>query len=148
MYKIQGIHPKTGHQHRYIQAINLNYIPRQQRKAFTTLWLKEMEKNKGDVEFTWDSVQFRFPYLDTAVRRYMIKPVYRIQGAQYIPPENVEDVVVSTWGKDFSKKLDMDLAAKKARSLGRGEALKKKYKKKWGGFGSSFFGFAKRLFNK
>jgi len=148
MYKIEGIHPNTGHQHRYLQAINLSYIPRQQRKAFVSLWLSEMDKNKGNVEFTWDVVQFRFPYLDLAVRRYMTKPVYRIQNPQYIPPENVEDVVVSSWGKDFSKKLEMDLAAKKSRSLGRGEALKKKYRNKWGGFGSSFFGFAKRLFNR
>ena len=145
MYKVQGIHPNTGHQHRYIQGINLNYIPRNQRKIFVKIWMKEMEKNKNNVEFTWDSVQFRFPYMEDAVRRYMTKPVYRIQNPQYIPPENVDDVVVSTWSKDFSKKLGMDLAAKKARSIGRGEAMKKKYRRKFGG---GFFGAVRNFFRR
>ena len=142
MYKVYGIHPTTGHQHNYIQALNYNYVPRSQRKVFINMWRKEMDKNKNNVEMTWDLVQFRFPYLDGAVRRYMLKPVYRIQKAQYIPPENLEDIVVSTWSKDFSKKLNIDLALKKARAMDRGATLKKKYKSKWGGF----FNTAKKFF--
>lgn len=148
MYKIWGINPDTGHQWRLIQGINLNYIPRPQRKAFVKLWLTEMEKNKGNVEFTWDAVQFRFPYLELAVRRYMLKPLYRIQKAQFIPPENVEQVVISSWGKDFSRKVNMELGKKKARAMGRQSNLNNKYRSKWGRFGSSFFGFAKNLFKR
>jgi len=148
MYKIEGINESTGHQFRLIQGINLNYIPRDQRKAFVELWKSEMLRNKGNVEFTWDMVQSRFPYLELAVRRYVTKPVYRIQNPQHIPFENVEDVVISTWGKDFSKKLEMDLILKRNRALNRGEVLKDKYRSKWGGFGTSFFNFAKNLFNR
>jgi len=148
MYKIEGINPKTGHQWRLIQGINLNYIPRSHRKAFVELWKTEMERNKGNVEFTWEVVQFRFPYLESACRRYVTKPVYRIQNPQHIPFEHLEDVVISSWGKDFSKKLEMDIAAKKQRALGRAEAFKEKYKNKWSGYGSSFYNFAKSLFGK
>jgi hypothetical protein len=31
---IEGIHPNTGHQHRYIQGLNLHYVPRKDRKRF------------------------------------------------------------------------------------------------------------------
>lgn len=31
---IEGLHPRTGHQWRLIQAINLNYIPRRDRRRF------------------------------------------------------------------------------------------------------------------
>jgi len=144
MYKVYGTHPKTGHQHRYIQAINLNYIPRAHRKKFVELWVKEMEKNKGNVEFTWNVVESFFPYLESAVRRYMIKPIYRIQNPMEIPIENLEDAVISTWSNDFSKKLKIDLAAKKKRALGRSVNMKTKYKQKWGI--SSFFSSAKNFF--
>ncbi len=146
MYKVYGIHSNTGHQHRYIQAVNLNYIPRNQRKIFVKIWQQEMDKNKGNVEFTYQSVQFRFPYMEYAIRRYMLKPIYRIQKPKEIPPENLEDMVVSTWSQDFSKKLTMDLAQKKQRAMGRSDSLKKKYKKKWGM--GRFFGMASRFFGK
>jgi len=142
MYKVYGIHPKTGHQHRYIQALNFNYLPRNSRKAFINIWRKEFEKN-NDVEMTWDLVQFRFPYLDLCVRRYMLKPNYRIQKPQYIPMDKLEDMVVSTWSKDFSRKLKLDLAAKYSRSMERGAELRGKYKSKWRGF----FGSVKRFFS-
>ena len=150
MYKIEGINKDTGHQWRLIQGININYIPRAQRKAFVTLWQGEMEKNKGNVEFTWNLVQMRFPYLELAVRRYVTKPVYRIQKATYIPVDQLEDAVISTWGKDFNKKVEMDINAKRQRIMGRGVALKKTYKKKWGMFGGlkSFFGVAKGFFGR
>lgn len=148
MYKIEGINPKTGHQWNLLSGINLNYIPRTQRKIFTEFWSETMRKSNGNSEFTWQLVQYKFPYLELACRRYMIKPVYRLQNVQYIPFDNVEDVVVSTWSKDFSNKLKIDLAAKMARAVGRGETLKDKFKKKWGGFGSSFYSFAKNLFKR
>lgn len=149
MYKVFGVNPKTGHQHRYIQAININYIPRAHRKVFVNLWAKELDKNKGNVEFTWNLVQMRFPYLELAVRRYMLKPVYRIQKPKYIPIDQLDDVVIGTWSKDFSKKLGMDLAQKKSRAMGRGEAMKSKYRRKWGIGGlKSFFGAAKGFFGR
>lgn len=148
MYKIKGINPNTSSSWNLIQGINLNYIPRSHRKAFVELWKSEMENNGGNVEFTWETVQFRFPYLESACRRYMLNPIYRIQSPQHIPFDNLEDVVVSTWGKDFSKKLSLDLAAKRVRALGRAESFKEKYTKKWGGYGSSFYNFARNLFKR
>jgi hypothetical protein len=48
---VLGIHPNTGHQHRYIQAINTNYLPRSDRKQFIDLWKKNLE-NKKKLNFT------------------------------------------------------------------------------------------------
>jgi hypothetical protein len=31
---IKGIHPRTGHQWRLMQGININYIPRKDRRRF------------------------------------------------------------------------------------------------------------------
>jgi len=146
-YKITGINKKTGHQWRLIQGINLNYIPRRQRKAFVTLWQKEMERNKGNVEFTWNIVEFRFPYLEMAVRRYMITPQYRIQRAREIPDDELENVVISSFGKDFSRKINMELNAKRQRAMGRADKLNTKYRRRWGKV-KNFFSFAKGLFNK
>lgn len=112
MYALDGIHPNTGHQHRYFQAINFTYIPRAQRKQFASVWVREWERTGGSFQFTWDRVKREFPYLQNAVRRYFFKPSYYIQNPIEIPLEDMEDVIVSTWSKDFSKKLKTNLAQK------------------------------------
>ena len=67
--KVEGIHPKTKHEHRYIQAINVNYLPREERKRFVDDWLKIFKKTKN-VKFTWDMVKNKYPYLKVGIRRY------------------------------------------------------------------------------
>ncbi len=125
-----GYHPNTGHEHHYISAININYIPRYHRTQFARLWKNEMEKNNGKVELVWDRVQQDFPYMRHAVRRYWYKPSYMITNVKYIPPENIEEAVISTWSKDYSKKLKVDLARKFRRV--------QKRRRKTGGFMSRF----------
>lgn len=119
MYAVQGIHPRTGHQHRYIQCVNLSYIPRQLRKKFAQEWQMEYARSNGNVEFTWDLVQNHYPYLRGAVRRYFFKPNYYIQNAEHISMDNMEDVVVSSWSKDFSKKIKTSLIKKFRNVMGR-----------------------------
>lgn len=129
MYRIRGIHPNTGHQWRLIQGINFTYIPRPQRKHFAQAWIKEMENNGGRADLTWDTVQNMYPYMTHAVRRYMLTPAYVINDVKPIPFEEMEKAIVSTWSKDFSKKIRTDLAQKYRDVMGK--------RKKTGGFFSS-----------
>ena len=46
--KVEGIHPKTKHEHRYIQAINVNYLPREERKRFRALIRKYKKQGETD----------------------------------------------------------------------------------------------------
>ena len=112
LYAIEGIHPRTGHQHRYFQAINFSYIPRTMRRQFTRDWLVYMERFNGNTKLTWQMIIKRYPYLKHAVRRYFFKPVYYITKLQEIPFEDMESVIVSTWSKDFSKKVKSSLIGK------------------------------------
>ena len=119
MYGVEGNHPRTGHQHRYYQGVNLSYIPRGDRRKFVSEWQKIHMDNNGNVEFTWDLVQNRYPYLKNAVRRYFFKPSYYIQNATHISMENAEEAVISTWSKDFSKKVRVELVRKFRSLMGR-----------------------------
>ena len=112
MYRVSGLHPNTGHQHRYIQGINLSYVPRSHRRLFAIQWIQEYERTNGDTRFTWQIVKRRFPFLQYAVRRYMFKPAYYIQNPIEIQFENMEDAIIDTWAKDFSKKVRIDLMKK------------------------------------
>jgi len=112
LYAIEGIHPRTGHQHRYFQCINFTYVPRTMRRQFARDWVTYMERFNGNVKLTWEMIISRYPYLKHAVRRYFFKPVYYITKLQEIPFENMEKVVVSTWSKDFSKKIKVSLLSK------------------------------------
>jgi hypothetical protein len=89
--------------------VNLSYIPRTLRKKFTQEWQYEYARSNGDIEFTWDLVQNKYPYLSGAVRRYFFKPNYYIQGAQHIHMDEMESAVVSTWARDFSSKVKRTL---------------------------------------
>ena len=50
MYRLTGVHPRTGNTWNLLQAINLNYIPVNQRKIFVELWVENMRKTNGNVE--------------------------------------------------------------------------------------------------
>jgi len=117
MYALQGNHPRTGHQWRFFQAINFTYIPRSVRAQFARDWSRVYQRTNGNVRFTWETVKRRYPYLKNAVRRYFFKPSYYITDIQEIPWEDMEKVIVSTWSKDFSKKIKMSLLAKFRRAM-------------------------------
>ena len=92
--------------------------------------MKEIEK-PGQVKFTWKRVQSRWPFLEKAVRRYFFKPSYYIRNLEEIPFDEVEKVVISTWSKDFSKKITTSLLSKFKKALTfRKKANKKKKKKR------------------
>ncbi len=116
MYAFAGVNPSTGHEWRFIQGVNFSYIPRTHRRAFISRWLVIWEQSNGNFQLTWDRLVTEFPYLKNAVRRYFYKPTYYIKNPMEIPLEDMENVVVSTWSKDFSKKLRTNLIQKMRRA--------------------------------
>jgi len=112
LYRIRGYHPTTGHEWRVIQGINLSYVPRTFRKIFAATWVNEYEYTNGNTQFTWERVKRQFPYIEMGIRRYMYKPTYYIQNPEEVPYEMLEDVIIDTWAKDFSKKVKIDLMRK------------------------------------
>ncbi len=117
MYALEGNHPRTGNQWRFFQGINFTYIPRSMRRQFARDWVRTLERTRGNVRFTWELVQRRYPYLKNAVRRYFYRPTYYIRDLNEVPLEDIEKVVVSTWSKDFSKKLKASLISKFRKAL-------------------------------
>lgn len=108
--KWEGTHPNTGNQMRFVQAINLNYIPRQDRKRFVEDWMEQFQKSKS-TEFTWNLVKRKYPYLKFAIRRYFWKPPYYISNLEYLDTiEKINKTIVGNWAKDFSKNIKMKLA--------------------------------------
>jgi hypothetical protein len=112
MYALEGIHPNTGHQWRFFQAINFTYIPRSQRMMFAKEWKIIFERTNGNVRLTWELVKKRYPFMQNAVRRYFFKPNYYITSLKEIPFDNMEKYIISTWSKDFSKKVKSSLINK------------------------------------
>lgn len=108
---IRGTHPKTGHYHNYIQAINFNYIPRDKRKEFVREWIYRLELNKGNIPLTWEVVKAKYPYMILAFRRYLLDNGV-IKYNKEIPIEDIENVVISTWIKDYSKQAMIALITK------------------------------------
>lgn len=115
LYRFKGYHPKTGRQWRFIQCINLNYVPRHIRRNFAINWINTLERNNGNVLLTWQEIKSKFPGIakSDAIRRYFYSPNYYITKVQYIPIENMEEAIVSTWHRDFSKKIKMALTRKR-----------------------------------
>lgn len=111
MYALDGIHPTSGHQWRIFQAINFTYIPRSVRKQFAQAWIREYTRSQN-TKFTWEKVKRQYPYIQNAVRRYFYKPTYYIYDLEEIPFDQWEKVIVSTWSKDFSKKVKSTLINK------------------------------------
>jgi hypothetical protein len=112
MYSFSGTHPRSGHEWHFFQGINFTYIPRKDRKKFAERWMQEWQKSNGNLKFTWGRVQQEFPYLKHAVRRYFYKPNYYISKPIEVPMEDMDKVIISTWSKDFSKKLRSSLISK------------------------------------
>jgi len=112
MYALSGTHPNTGHEWRFFQGINFTYIDRSHRRQFAKSWVREWETTGGSFQFTYERVKRQYPYLQTAVRRYFFSPAYYIQNPIEVPLEDIESVIVSTWSKDFSKKLRTNLVQK------------------------------------
>ena len=111
MYAFSGTHPNTGRQFRFIQGINLTYVPRQMRKQFASEWVNTVSKSKN-LKFTYEKLKARFPYMKIAIRRYFYSPKYYIKNLREIPLENMEKVIIGSWSKDFSKKAMIALVKK------------------------------------
>lgn len=111
MYALEGRNPNTGHEYRFFQAINFTYIPRSIRKRFIDDWVRILGST-NDVRFTWQLIKRRYPWLKVAIRRYFFKPNTYINALQEIPLSEVDKYVVSTWHKDFSKKVKTELISK------------------------------------
>ena len=125
MYAYSGYHPNTGRQWRFFQAINFSYIPRNVRRRFMKDYLKAREKN-ANINFVWDDVKRKYPWLRIAVRRYFYSPGSYIITPKEIPFEDAEDVIVSTWAKDFSKKTITAIRSKfRKRQIEKGKTKKK-----------------------
>jgi len=129
MASIEGIHQNSGHQWRIFQGINFTYIPKAQRKRFLKIWMKELDK-PGNIKFTWRKVLAKYPYLKPAIRRYFFKPNYYIRNLEEIPFDDIERVVISTFSKDFSKKITTALLGKFKKALKARSMRKKKKKRK------------------
>lgn len=109
--KWSGHNPNTGHEYRFIQAINLNYVQRSKRKQFVNDWLKEWENSKGNIKFTWENVQKKYPYLKFYIRRYFYKPKYYISKLEYLDTEKkIKNKLIRNWYKDFSKSISSKIA--------------------------------------
>lgn len=107
---ISGIHPNTGHEHHYIQGINLTYCPRADRQKFVDDWVANYSKTK-DLKFTWKLIQRKYPYISFAIRRYFWKPPYYISKLEHLDTiEKIQSTIVGNWAKDFSKKVKMKMA--------------------------------------
>lgn len=141
-YRITGINPNTGHQWRLIQGVNLNYIPRSHRRLFVNQWMFAYEQSNGDIKFTYNDMKRRYPWLRYGIRRYLTKPNRYIQNPVEIPFDNVEEAVISTYNKDFSRKLKQDLVDKYRRVKDRVEKHNKKTNR--GLFGGNIF---RNIFN-
>jgi hypothetical protein len=111
LYAIKGVHPNSGHKWNLYQCINFTYIPRSYRKQFVSVWKPLLERNKGNSILTWDMVVKRYPYLQIAIRRYILDEQLITQ-LKEIPLEDIDQVVVSTWAKDYSKQVLMSMISK------------------------------------
>jgi hypothetical protein len=108
---VHGIHPKTGHQHRYVQGINLNYVPRNQRQVFVDDWYRTNYNSNGNMQISWAQLKARWPYLELFIRRYLTKPNYYIRGLAAISDEDVQGEVIGSFIKDYSRYLKRRLYA-------------------------------------
>ena len=127
LYALDGIHPNTGHQWRFFQGINMTYVPRTMRRRFIEDWVKHLETTK-DVKLTWGMIKKKYPQLQYAVRRYFFRPSYYITNIKEVPIADIEKVVISTWSKDFSRKIKTTLLSK-FRKIMKNRGKKNKQKK-------------------
>ena len=132
MHSIEGFNLKANgkiHQWRIIQALNFTYIPKAARIRFLKIWLDELEK-PGNIKFHWQKVLSKYPYLKRGIRRYFFKPDYYIKNLKEVPFDKIEKVVISSFSRDFSKKITIALRSKFKKAMKFRLSLKKKKKKK------------------
>jgi hypothetical protein len=101
LYRIKGRNPNTGNFWNLLQAINLNYLPRSQRRAFVKDWTDVLRRSKSNFRLTWDFMKIRFPYMRLAIRRYYLDPSSYIQQLQYIPPEKMEAEIARNMVREY-----------------------------------------------
>ena len=108
--KVEGMHPKTMHYHRYIQAINLNYLPKSVRNQFAKDWLEDIDKTKHP-KLTWQKLKSKYGYVvnEKIFRRYFFKPAYYLKGIIRVPRDKLESEISTNWHKDFSIKARIKL---------------------------------------
>jgi hypothetical protein len=109
---LSGIHEKTGREWRFIQGINLSYIPRKDRKRFVDDWLRHINSTRGNVKITWMLIKKNYPYISAAIRRYFYSPNYYIHDLRHVPFDKAHDVIVKSWSKDFSKRIRRSIVSR------------------------------------
>ena len=117
LYWVSGTHPRTKHQWRFIQCINLNYISRSLRKQFVEDWVRSLYTTRN-VKLTWDVVRARWPQITFATRRYLYSPSYYIKGLRTISLADVEKEVVGSLNRDFSTKTRIGFWSKVKKAQG------------------------------
>lgn len=85
--------------------------------------------NPNNLKFTWELIQRKYPWLKIAIRRYFFQPNYYMTALEEIPIDRIEKEVISTWNKDFSKKVKTALINKFRNVLGRRRKQRRKTKK-------------------
>jgi hypothetical protein len=110
LYGVKGQHPKTGHIHNYLLAINLSYINRNNRRQFVKQWVNTLIRTKGNIPLTYKGIVEQFPFMAAAVRKYLLSrsDLFEIRE---IPLEMIGEVVVGTMYKDFSKQAILEMIA-------------------------------------
>jgi hypothetical protein len=103
MYHVQGIHPRTGHFHNYIQAINLSYIPKNTRHGFVRNWVDKHFNPR--TQEAYRGIKFNYPAdvpgnLKVAIRRYFIKGGY-ISNPHEIRYDAIDARLAGISGKDY-----------------------------------------------
>ena len=113
LYKFSGTHPTTKRQWRFIQCINLNYVPRNIRRNFILSWKRKLQSS-NNVYLTWEYIKQRYPQVanSEAIRRYFYSPNYYTSKIEEIPIEYWEDVVIGSLAKDLSRRVKFSLIKK------------------------------------
>lgn len=72
-----GVYPNTGHLHRYIQGINIHYLPKHLRLPFYEKWTK-LNRNerwtKKNFQTFYSHLIKDIPNIDFCIRRYFYRP--------------------------------------------------------------------------
>jgi hypothetical protein len=104
LYSTSGYHPRTRHEHHYLQGINLNYVSRHNRKQFVRDWIERHNKTQN-TRLTYNYMKSLYPYMDSITRRYFWKPSYYLRKLEKISLDKIESEVVGSLYKDYSQAL-------------------------------------------
>lgn len=102
LYWMEGTHPRTHNQWKFFQAINLNYLSRSYRQNFVKNWVETLY-NTRSLKMTWARLSTMFPEMKFATRRYLYRPTYYIKGLRAVPLDRIEEEVVGSIYKDYSR---------------------------------------------